>query len=173
MVQTIRLGQSVEQIRTAILAKLTEAATAPAEDSGDEPTPLGALIGPGQIINGDQTESGKAQGLALWVWLGTARANPSPRQRAALRETWTLPVVVVSSLPVGAKSKAAEHQALATDVAAEASSVLIADRRLGLASFVIDVRRTELQAAYASDAVWSAAAELEVDFGIYDRPQED
>ena len=87
------------------------------------------------VIKGDRT-AGNPQVPCLWVMMGDCRNT----HNASFREEWIMELHLVAIVNMQNDKAAYE----ATRLANAASSVLIRDRRLGLAGIVQDVKRANI-----------------------------
>lgn len=87
------------------------------------------------VVKGDRTVS-NPQTPSLWVMLGACRCT----HNASIREEWLVELHLVAIVNMANDGAAFS----ATQLASDASSVLIRDRRMGLAGVVQDVKRANI-----------------------------
>lgn len=153
MVQVITLDAAIDAILDALKGRL-EAATADAQRLADVKT----------VVIGERSRP-RPEMPALWVF-GSPATNT--HVSAGLRETWELPVDLVSVVQ-GDDPEAAYR--LAASVAARARTVALVDRRLDL-EYVNDIVSTRFEPSRRFEVdnrtLYSAAATITVRFATYE-----
>lgn len=147
----IRLDEAFDEIMTAILDTLEA-----------ERIPGGKLEGIEEIVRGDRSRP-RPNVPAIWVFAERATPDPNPR---TIAETWTLPI----SLTAIYKSEDPEiGQKESTRFSALARSVVIADRSLGIRSFVQDVKSGAFEPSgphHNRGNLWGSVAQIVVKFVV-------
>lgn len=153
MIDIITLPQAIEEIADAVEALLLA-----------QIAPAGMLEDVATIVLGERTRA-RPELPAVYAYLSTAAVAQA---NLALREAWQLPLTLVTLVQ---EDEPETGWRKAMDYTAKARSVVLENRRLGLA-YVNDIVSTSFEPAYQTQVdnrtIYGAAATVTVRFTVFE-----